>query len=152
MSRHCLLRGRRSSPAFLNRLNPEAPRGRLLRNCLELNYLSLLPTNYAWGHAGYPTEVSGQVALVGESRRQCDLRHRKISIPKHVLRVFNAALEHIVMRRHTHGLLEGTCEMVQGQPRHFGESFEAYVLVEIGLNVFADAVRTPWRESRTIER
>jgi hypothetical protein len=41
---------------------------RVLLNCDELNDLSLFPTDYAWRHAGYPTEVSGQVALVGESR------------------------------------------------------------------------------------
>jgi len=41
---------------------------RVLLNCDELNDLSLFPTDYAWGHASYPTEVSGQVALVGESR------------------------------------------------------------------------------------
>jgi hypothetical protein len=97
---------------LLNRLNPEAAERGTSSQLLELNYLSLFPTNYAWGHAGYPTEVSGQVALVGEARRQCDLRHRKISIAKHLLGVFDAALEHIVMRRHTHSLLEGTCEMV----------------------------------------
>jgi hypothetical protein len=39
-----------------------------LLNCNELNGLSLFPADYAWGHAGHPTEVSGQVALVGESR------------------------------------------------------------------------------------
>ncbi len=40
----------------------------VLRNCDECNDLLLLPTGYAWGHASYPTEVSGQVALIGKSR------------------------------------------------------------------------------------
>jgi len=41
---------------------------RVLHNCSEVNDLSLFPTDKAWGHAGHPTEVSGQMALVGESR------------------------------------------------------------------------------------
>jgi hypothetical protein len=41
---------------------------RVLLNCTERNDLLLFPTGYAGGHAGYPAEVSGQVALVGESR------------------------------------------------------------------------------------
>ena len=50
MYRHSLLRGRG-----------------VFRNRNELIDLSLLPTDHAWGHASYPTEVSGQVALIGKS-------------------------------------------------------------------------------------
>jgi hypothetical protein len=41
---------------------------RVLLNFKESNDLSLFPANDAWRHAGHPAEVSGQVALVGESR------------------------------------------------------------------------------------
>ena len=68
MYRHSLLRAQVKS-GLLNRLNPAAAsEQRVLCNCNELKGLSLFPTDYAGGHAGYPTEVSGQVALVGESR------------------------------------------------------------------------------------
>ena len=66
MYRHSVFRvGVKSG--LLNRLNPAAADMRSLRNCNELNDLSLCPADYAWGHSSYPTEVSGQVALVGES-------------------------------------------------------------------------------------
>jgi hypothetical protein len=60
--------------ACAGQVRPQPPQSqsgrqeRVLRNCDELNDLSLFPADYAWGHASYPTEVSGQVALVGKSR------------------------------------------------------------------------------------
>ena len=55
--------------ACVAQVRPSRPQQeRVLCNCNELNDLPLFPTDYAWGHASYPTEVSGQVALVGKSR------------------------------------------------------------------------------------
>ena len=102
----------------------------------------MFPTDRAWGHAGYPAEVPGQVALVGEPRRQCDRRHGKIRIAEHFPGVFDAAAQYVAVRGHTNCLLECAREVVCGQPGHFRERFEAYVLTEIGVDVFADAVGT----------
>jgi hypothetical protein len=59
-----------------------------------------------------------------------------------LLGVFNAALQYVAMRRHTNRLLECPREVVGGQPGHFRQRFEVYVLIEIGFDVFADPVRT----------
>src|SRR6266478_3600449 len=66
MSRHSLLCAGQVQPSQ----PPQSRNGqkeRALRNCTELNDLSLFPTDHAWGRASYPTEVSGKVALVRES-------------------------------------------------------------------------------------
>ena len=36
-------------------------------NNQQINGLPLFPSNQAWGRTGHPAEVSGEMALVGES-------------------------------------------------------------------------------------
>jgi hypothetical protein len=65
---------RRSSPAVSTASIPQPERAACFAAASnETTYrcsrrLSSFPTDYAWGPASDPTEVSGQVALVGESR------------------------------------------------------------------------------------
>ena len=81
-----------------------------------------------------------QVALVGEARRQRDLRQRQLRLTKHLFYVLHSAPKQVPMWRHADRLLEGARKVVGRKPRHRGQSTQADLLAEMFLNEIANAV------------
>ena len=119
-------------------------------NSLECNNLPLCPTKHTWGDTGHSANVPGKVTLICEARVLRYFRQGKLSSAKHMLRVLNALLQHIAVRRHSDRLLERTREMMYRQAGHLGQHFQTHVLIEIGINVFANAMRTSGWEPTAI--
>src|SRR5215470_5666639 len=61
--------------------------------------------------------------------------------------MLEAPAEQIAMRGQSHGLLEGARKMVRGKSGEGGQGVEADLLVEMGLDEFADGVLHGWREA-----
>jgi len=84
--------------------------------------------------------VAVEVALVGKADGQGDVGERELSVAEHLLDVLQAATEHVAVRRHAEGLLEGAGKMVRGEAGESGESVEADLFADVRLDKIADAV------------
>src|SRR5580692_3251209 len=89
------------------------------------------------------------MALVGKSGRGCDFRQRKQGLTKHSLRTFQPPTQKVAVRRHSHRLMERPCEMMSGKPRYPGQRLQTDLLVQMGLDVLADALGEYGRKPST---
>lgn len=76
-------------------------------------------------------ESAGEVTLAREAERQTDVHQAGIGGAQHALRVLDSTLQHIVVWRHSKGLLEQAREMMQAQIRDPGQLAEGQCVAEI---------------------
>jgi hypothetical protein len=69
-------------------------------------------------------------------------RHRA-----HLFRAFDAAAQHIAVRRNSHRLLESTRGMVHREARGGGQGFEPNALIRMSLDKFAYPALDAWGQS-----
>src|ERR1700733_11424888 len=103
--------------------------------------LPVFPPGQAGRHASSPPEMPGQMALVGKSGCHRYFRQRESGFTQHSLGTLQTPAQKVSMGGTSHRLVEGTREMVRGEPCHGSQSIQAYFLVQMGFHVLADALR-----------
>src|SRR5258708_9302651 len=106
-----------------------------------------------------PLEVRGKMALVREAGAERDLRQAQLTVsPQEVLCSFNAARDHILVRRQPGGRLELAREGVGAEMNHVSHLLQRRTAFDIFPDVLDDsaelsarknAVRRGWQPVRT---
>src|ERR1700761_37367 len=90
-----------------------------------------------------------EVALIGKTGVERDRTERLVGIEDQFLGALDALLQQPLVRRTSHGLLEGAAEMARRQPARARQFRQAEITGEIGAQQFLGAPLLPWRQSAT---
>src|SRR5260221_11096512 len=88
------------------------------------------------------------MALVREADAECDLRQAELAIcPEEVLRSFNAARDHILVRRQPGGRLELAREVIGAEMNHGSHLLQRRTAFEIFHDVLDDSAELSARKN-----
>jgi hypothetical protein len=83
--------------------------------------------------------MKAKMALIREAGTERDLRQPELAVyPQEVLRSFNAARNHILVRRQPRGCLELSCEMIRAEMDDGRHLFQLWTAFEIFHDVLND--------------
>src|SRR5262249_52084144 len=93
-------------------------------------------------------EPARKMALIRESGRTRNLRKGHIGCGQELLRSSHATSHQILVRRHAFRLFECASEARYRQARDTGQHFQADIMFQVGIDVFAYALPGPRRQTR----
>lgn len=85
-------------------------------------------------------EVTGELALVGESDARGDIREREVAFAQKLLCPLDPAGDDVLVRRHPRGCFEPPCEVVGAQVGGRGHPGQGEVGVQVLVDVLDDHV------------
>ena len=92
-------------------------------------------------------EMTREVALVGKPDPDRDLRQRGLGADEHLSRPIDPPLEDVAVGRQSDRISEGSREVRHGQARGVCQGLEPEVLIEMRVDVLADATHDHGRQA-----